>query len=104
MWRRSAAAPAPVGATTDDFLAYYRGELAKERNRLWTIARWYLAPVAPGIVLFGIAGCMALGVWNVTVGAVALVSIAITYGIIVAAHRRAARKIDREIEALGGAG
>jgi hypothetical protein len=102
MWRRSTPVAAPVGASTREFLAYYRGELARERDRLWTIARWYLAPVAPGLVLFGVAVCMALGIRSFTVGAVAAISTAITYAIIVAAHRRAARKIDREIDALGG--
>jgi hypothetical protein len=104
MWRRSAPAPAPVSVVTGEYLAYYRRELAKERRLLGTIARWYLAPVAPGILLLPIAVCSALGVPLLAVGALATVSTALTYAVIVALHARSARRIGREIDALGGSG
>jgi len=104
MWRHSAPAPAPVGAATGEFLGYYRGELARERDFFRTMVRWYIAPVAPGIFLFPIAVCAALGVPVFAVGVVATVSTAITYVILVAFHRRSARRIVREIEALAGSG
>src|SRR5277367_4192791 len=34
MWRHSTPASAPVGAATGEFLGYYRGELARERDFL----------------------------------------------------------------------
>jgi hypothetical protein len=103
MWRRSAPTAAPVGASTGEYLGFYRGELAKERDRLRTMARWYLAPVAPGIFLLPIAVCAAIGVPLLVVGVVATVSTAFTYAIIVAVQRRSARRIAFEIEALAGA-
>jgi len=102
MWRRSTPAPAPVGAATGEFLGYYRGELARERDFLGTMARWYIAPVAPGIFLFPIAACAALGLPVFAVGVVATVSTAITYVIIVMPYRRTARRMGREIESLAG--
>jgi hypothetical protein len=102
MWRRSAPGSAPVGATTGEFLGYYRGELAKERDRFKTMARWYLAPVAPGIFLLPIAICAALGGPTLVAGAITTLSTALTYAVIVAVYRYSARKIGREIEALAG--
>jgi len=102
MWRVSAKAPAPVGASTQDLLSFYRGELGRERDRLWTIARWYLAPVAPGIVLLPFGVYSALGISSPGVNVVTLGSTALAYVIIIALHRRSARRIARELESLGG--
>jgi hypothetical protein len=101
LWRRSAPAPAPVSAATAELLGYYRGELARERDLLKTMAAWYLAPVAPGLFLFPLGACAALGVPMLAVGVVATVSTAITCVILVALYRRSARRIARELEALG---
>src|ERR1039458_6973482 len=98
MWRVSAMAPAPSGASTQDLLSFYRGELGRERDRLWTIVRWYLAPVAPGIVLLPFGVYAALGISSPVVDVVTLASTALTYVIIVALHRRSARRIARELE------
>ena len=100
MWRRSAPVPAPIDATGADFLAYYRGELARERDRLWTIASWYLAPVVPGLLVLFVGVPIALGL--VTVAVISVASIALTYAVIIALYRRSARRIGREIAALGG--
>ncbi len=102
MWRVSAKTPAPSSASTQDLLSFYRGELGRERDRLRDIARWYLAPVAPGIVLFPFGVYAALGISSLLVTAVTLVSTALTYVIIVALHRRSAQRIARELESLGG--
>jgi hypothetical protein len=102
MWRRSTVTAAPVGATTRAFLDYYRAELARERDRLKTIARWYLAPVAPGIFLLPIALCAAVRGPTLVAGAITTVATALTYVILVALYRRSAGKIGREIDALGG--
>jgi len=104
MWRRSAPGVAPVGTSTAEFLGYYRGELARERDFLKTLVRWYLAPVAPGIFLLPIAVCAALGLPTLAVGVVATVSTALTYAVIVALYQRSSRRIAREIQALAGAG
>jgi hypothetical protein len=102
MWRRSTPTPAPLDATGADFLAYYRAELARERDRLWTIAWWYLGPVVPGLLVLFVGVPVALG-W-VSVAAISAASIALTYAVILALYRRSARRIGREIEALGGSG
>ena len=102
MWRRSVMAPAPVGATTAEFLAHYRAELGRERDLLSTVPRWYLAPIMPGLAVFPFAVCVTVGVPWGWVSAVWLASLGLTCVVIVALNRRAARKVARELEALGG--
>jgi hypothetical protein len=102
MWRVSATASAPGGASTKDLLSFYRDELGRERDRLLTIARWYLAPVAPGIVLLPFGVYAALGISSLVVSVVTVASTAVTYAIIIALHRRSAQRIARELASLGG--
>jgi hypothetical protein len=102
MWRRSVVTPAPVSATTADFLAHYRAELGHERDRLWTVPIWYLGPIAPGLAVFPFAVCVSAGLPWGWVCATWLPSLVLTCAIIAYLNRRVARRIAREIESLGG--
>lgn len=100
LWRRSSPRPEPLSGATASYLASYRDALAKERDLLGSIWRWYLAPVVPGLVLFPIAVCVEIGVSPVIVGAGTVASVGLVCAIIVFAQRRTSRKLAREIDAL----
>jgi hypothetical protein len=104
LWRRGKGRPLPppIATSTVTHLAYYRGELARERDLLRSVARWYLAPTAPGLVLLPIGISLDLG-WSVPwVGGTWIVSLVVVWAILVVVQRRAARKIELEIGALDG--
>jgi hypothetical protein len=102
VWRRSRRAAAPPDGTTAEVLAHYRGELLRERETLRTVWRWYLAPVLPGLVLFPVAVCVQVGIRALPVGVGCAVATLGVCALVVAVNRRAAGKVAREIEALGG--
>jgi hypothetical protein len=101
LWRRGRSSSAPLDASMTSHLAYYRAELARERDLLATVARWYLAPTLPGLVFFPIAVALEIGVSPVIVGTATIASLALVEAIIVVVHRRAAGRLAKEIEALG---
>ncbi len=100
MWRRGTPRAEPLDASTSTYLAHYRGELAKERDYLASSWRGYLAPTVPGLVLFPIALSARLGMGVPFVAGVSVASIALVGAIVVVAHRRTARRLSRELEAL----
>jgi hypothetical protein len=102
LWRRGKGRPhpPPVATSTATHLAYYRRELARERDLLQSVAVWYLAPTAPGLVLLPFALCQDFG-WSMPwVGGVWTVSLVAVWAILVAVQRHGARRLDLEIAAL----
>ena len=58
IWRMNgSAAPSrvPDGAGWENCIAFHRRELARHRDLLRTVWRWYLGPLVPGVVLFNFA-------------------------------------------------
>jgi hypothetical protein len=101
LWRRGRPGEAPLDGSTASHLAQLRADLAKERDLLASVARWYLAPTLPGLVFFPIAAALEIGVSAVVVGAWTIASLVIVEAIIVLVQRRAARRLTQEIDALG---
>lgn len=52
--RRGSARALPPGASGQSSLAFHRAELVRQRDALRTVWLWYLAPFAPGMVLFNV--------------------------------------------------
>ena len=53
---RGSSRPLPVGLPLAGYLRRHREELVRQERALRSAWRWYLAPFAPGLVLF-LAGC-----------------------------------------------
>ncbi len=83
-------------------LSCYRAELARRRDLLASVTRWYLAPFWPGMLL--LMGGVALDRWGEpgTVGATAatLSLMAVATVAIARVNRRAAAKLSSELEEL----
>ncbi|MBX3595657.1 hypothetical protein [Sphingomonas sp.] len=103
LWKRRAVED--PAALADDAIACYRSRLAQQRDMLASVARWYLAPLVPGLVLFVIATVvasarvMAIGPALAT-GAITLAFAGALFVGILLLNRRAARTLDAEIAAL----
>jgi hypothetical protein len=103
LWRRGTPRPAPPpGVSTVEYLAYYRAELVRERDLLGSVIRWYLAPMAPGLVFLPIAVCIDLGRIALWTGSVTIASVALVFIVVAAVNHRQSRKLAREIDALDG--
>jgi hypothetical protein len=108
MWRLHVLARA---ASRDEMSAaeslshFYRRELARQRDALASIWRWYLGPLIPGLAVFWIATVANVPVrpaaWTIAAVGVA-VSAAVFIGI-AAANKRAAKNLQAEIDALDAA-
>ncbi|WP_448663556.1 hypothetical protein ACG3SL_02465 [Sphingomonas sp. CJ20] len=101
LWRRRPAEPDSAAPG----LAFYRAQLAAQRDALASVWRWYLLPPLPGMVL--LLGAVArvaaahLPLWAtlIGVGAAALPVVGVFWGIH-ALNRRAARALQAQIDAL----
>jgi hypothetical protein len=51
MLHRGRAARTPSAGSVDTLVGFHRAELARQRDLLLTVWRWYLLPFAPGLVL-----------------------------------------------------
>ena len=103
--RRSAQPMPEATALAVPALAFHRAQLVRQRDALRNVWRWYLAPFIPGVVLFLAA------IWHASRAhqsvAATLVGVVPTAAIVAAVfvgihliNRAAARRLDREIEAL----
>lgn len=100
--RHGATRPMPADLGTADCLTFHRAELARQRDLLSGVWRWYLLPFVPGVTLIVIARAlerperpaMALGV------AAAMVAF---FTFVWWLNQRVARRIQRRIDALDGA-
>lgn len=52
---RGRAARAPLAGSVDTLIGFHRAELARQRDMLVTVWRWYLLPFLPGLVLLFVA-------------------------------------------------
>jgi hypothetical protein len=101
--RHGAPEPAELAACTAGHLAVHRRQLERQRELLASVWRWYLGPLVPVLVLFAVSkpieqSGFARGTWisaaiSLSVGALALAGVA-------RLNRVAARRLQREIDAL----
>jgi hypothetical protein len=99
--RRAGSRTPPAESLGLAHLAFYRAELVRQRDALRAAWRWYVAPFAPGLVVFmwgverELAGPRAG--WRGLLIHLAMVAAALG---VVWWNRRAARKLQLEIDAL----
>lgn len=52
MHRRASSQPLPSEAGAQSWIAFRRGQLARQRDALRSVAWWYVGPFVPGVVVF----------------------------------------------------
>ncbi|RZJ13102.1 MAG: hypothetical protein EOP39_01915 [Rubrivivax sp.] len=93
--RRASARPLPQ-ALAGSLLAFHRGELVRQRDALRSVWLWYVAPIMPGMTVFLCGRQIENGRWDPWPFAIAAL---LTVGV-VALNRYAARRLQRDIDAL----
>jgi len=101
--RHGTPEPAELAACTADHLAVHRRQLEQQRDLLASVWRWYLGPLVPGLVLFAVSkpieqSGFARGTW--IAAAISLSVCALVFAGIARLNRMAARRLQREIDAL----
>ncbi|WP_366658108.1 hypothetical protein [Fodinicurvata sp. EGI_FJ10296] len=102
---RRASAPPPgtdPGQALDvaaDVVSFHRRALARQRDALNSVGRWYLGPFLPGFALMAFGGFLDPG-RDPLVLALAIGFVAIVFSTILVLNRRAAAAVQREIDAL----
>lgn len=107
IWVDGRNLPKPdAAATTAAHLAHHRAALERQIALLGTVPRWYLAPFAPGLVLFlvGVALESPASAAPMSVRAISLGGTAAFCALVFAAvawlNRRATKKLQAELAAL----
>ena len=98
LYRRASSRPVPAGLSEAGSVLFYRGELARQRDALHSVHRWYLGPLLPSGLCI-LAGQSFSGVWSWRVAAVTSGWAALLL-LLVWANRHGARMVQRRIEAL----
>jgi hypothetical protein len=105
--RRGSSRPLPTQAGLSNFIEFQRRELVRQRDMLTNLWSWYLGPLLPGLVVMIVAMGRAnpahrQDIWLLT---------AIYLGVILAVflgidrlNKRAARRLQRQIDELDEAG
>jgi len=98
LYRRASSRPIPAGLGEAGAVRFYRDELARQRDALHSVHRWYVGPLLPSLLCI-LAGQAVTAVWSSRVAAV-ISAWAVVLVLLVWANRRGARLIQRKIEAL----
>lgn len=103
LWQRRPSRATDVRA--DTHIAYLRAQLVRHRDAAASVARWYLAPVLPGLCVLQVGYWMEqapqVGAVGATMAAVAVVIlVTIVFSSIWWLNRRAALAYEQEIKAL----
>jgi hypothetical protein len=93
--RRASARPLPPDLA-GSLLAFHRRELARQRVALQSVWRWHVGPLVPGLLLFLSGRQIENGRWQPGVFVITAVVLAGVLWI----NRRAARALQRQIDAL----
>lgn len=100
--RRGSAGPIPDGAAC---LAWRRELLARQRDLLQGVWRWYLGPLVPGLLVMLLSGLIrAEGPADIAVWAGTVLLGACTFGWLGRLNRQAARHLQAELAALATEG
>ena len=98
LYRRASSRPVPAGLGEAGSILFYRGELARQRDALHNVHRWYLGPLLPSGLCI-LAGQSSSVVWSWRLAAVSSGWAALVM-LLVWANRHGARMVQRRIEAL----
>jgi Flp pilus assembly protein TadB len=98
MWqlhRRARARPLPE-ALAGSLMEFHRAELARQRDALRSVWRWYIGPLVPGLVLFLCGRQIENGSWQPAAFAI----VALLLAGVVVLNLHAARRLQRQIDKL----
>jgi len=100
-----AASRAEIAAAAENCATFHRAELARQRDALRAVWRWYLGPLVPGLVVFWIGVAVAPSVDLPLSGRIAISALGLGIGAavflgIAAANAKAAKTLQAEIDAL----
>ena len=96
LYKRASPGTLPADAPLTESIAFHRSELVRQRDLLRSVVWWYIGPIVPGLVVFG------LGI-TLRHRAAALLSGAVLFcvlGLVIWANRRAAVRLERQIAEL----
>ena len=96
---RARTARLPDDATTRACVDFHRRELTRQRDALAGVAWWYVAPIVPGTLLYVVGGAAQSGAGSLA-AAIALGTMTAVIACVVALNRKAARRLQEEIDAL----
>lgn len=99
------AAKASEVAHTANWVAFHRAELVRQRDALRGVWRWYLGPFIPGMIVFlaGVAFAPSNGLplaARLSVLALSLAVVLPLFWLVSALNAKAAKAMQREIDAL----
>ncbi|WP_437630351.1 hypothetical protein [Sorangium sp. So ce854] len=113
LWKRgSNLRPPGLDAPTSEQIAFHRRALARQRDLLRAVPRWYLGPLVPGLVVLLVVGTLRFplgeGLPYPTLARALLLAghlalVALVFAGIAWLNARAARKLDAEIATIDGA-
>jgi hypothetical protein len=101
--RRASAAPAPADLGGKSCVAFHRAELERQRDALRSVWKWYLGPLAPGLVTILGAGCAAGFHRSIAAGALATIAaglVALLFWGVAILNQKAAGQLQKQIDAL----
>ena len=101
--RRAAAAPAPGEWSRQNCLDFHRAQLIRQRDALASVWKWYIGPLVPGLAILMAQGCVTAFEHSLAVGLLSLVplgAVALTLWFVGWLNKRAAAKIQRQIDQL----
>jgi hypothetical protein len=95
-------------AAARTWIAFYRGELERQQKALDTIWSWYLAPLAPGVILIAAGGALTPAnpaplFAKIAVLVLVLLFCAAVFWFVYWINRRAARQLKAAIDKLDAA-
>lgn len=98
--RRGRVDEPPAAATLADYVAFHKQQLARQRDLCRNILTWYLAPFAPGLALF-LAGAMSNGLMAQGPSLSTRIVVISVVGVVIwMLNQWAARRLQRQIDAL----
>jgi hypothetical protein len=101
--RRAAASPAPRELAGQSCLAFHRAQLARQRDALRSVWKWYIGPFVPGLAVVLAPGCVACFRRSAAIGLLSLIpvaAVALLLWLVGRLNGRAAAGIQRQIDAL----
>jgi hypothetical protein len=98
LYKQASPGTLPADLTLSASVEFHRRELARQRDLLRTVWRWYIGPIVPGLVVVSAAAGPHPGLGPKFYGM--LVLYAVVFGFIVWLNYRGSLRLDRQIAEL----
>ncbi len=98
LYKQASPGTLPADLTLSASVEFHRRELARQRDLLRTVWRWYIGPIVPGLVVVSAASGPHPGLGPKFYGM--LVLYAVVFGFIVWLNYRGSLRLDRQIAEL----